>query len=263
MGEKAYYRDRNSIVVIKFFLLQLGSVGFLLITIMTSHCCQLIVKIKYIIINEYCLQYQASHSDGRYGPYTSSKKFRKTLQKHLDYPDIGRVLYGKWGAGIVKMFLVLTQFGFCVNYHIFLGNTLYGMIQPPVKVTAGNDSANTDFIPILDHENSTVQKEAWWDVAMTTPIESIQPAVDANTRGPDSSKEPWMPPLSLLVVCPLPLFLIFVLIRKVRKMAPISLMANSAATVAYFLVIGYISAGKWKNVCCGYFIFFIKRFFCI
>ena len=78
---------------------------------------------------------------------------------------------------------------------------------------------------------------------------------DVNTRGPESSNEPWTPPLSLLVVCPLPLFLVFVLIRKVRKMAPISLMANSAATVAYFLVIGYISADKWNNACC--------RFFCL
>ena len=245
-------------MLIESSLLQLGSVGFLLITIMTSHCCQLIVKIKYIIINEYCLQYQASHRDGRYGPYTSSKKFRKSLQKHLDYPDIGRVIYGKWGAGIVKMFLVLTQFGFCVNYHIFLGNTLYEMIQPPVKVTAGNDSAKTDFLPILDNENSARQKEVWWDFATTTSSSladaSILPADDVNTRAPESSKEPWMPPLSLLVVCPLPLFLVFALIRKVRKMAPISLMANSAATVAYFLVIGYISAGKWNNACYHFFL---------
>ena len=218
---------------------------------MTSHCCQLIVKVKYIIINEYCLQYQTSHGDGRYGPYTSSRKFRKSLQKHLDYPDIGRVVYGKWGAGFVKMFLVLTQFGFCVNYHIFLGNTLYGMIEPSsLIVPADNNSSHPEVIPPhIDHKQyDNILQQSALNFTLTTMNHlgnsTVTPIDEVVTPKPESLSSSWTPPLSLLVICPLPLFLVFVLIRQVRGMAPISFIANSAATIAYFLLIGYISAGN-------------------
>ena len=141
----------------------------------------------------------------------AQESFRKSLQKHLDYPDIGRVVYGKWGAGIVKMFLVLTQFGFCVSYHIFLGNTIYDMMYPSFNEHAETNTSHVEIIPEVDVEQLTnFQQQSTLNLTMTTLDYfgnfTTAPFDEILTPKPTSFSSSWTPPLALLVIFPLPLF---------------------------------------------------------
>ncbi len=164
-------------------------------------------------------------------PPRSSERFRDSLMRHLDYPDIGRVVFGKVGAAVVKIFLFFTQCGFCINYHIFLGNTLYDILYSSSQ--SPNNTAVTD-VPLLDpthgYDTSTVALRNWTS--------------GADLQSVEKTSSSWKPSLELLVLYPLPLFLVFVLLRKVRNMAPINMTANSAAFIAYFLIMGYIISGE-------------------
>ncbi len=232
---------------------------------MTIHCCQLIVDVKYIIVNDYCLKHNLDA--GKYNGQNNAHRFRKALVKHLDYPDVGRVVFGTWGAGLVKLFLFLTQCGFCINYHIFIGTMLYGMVHSPSagsthsiqRLEAYNsnngfgDAFHNNAFVVVHNSSSGNTSGGIGHTFSNTPIVNSTPFVvdnfstsslsDVTTSIPAPSGDPWLPPLTLLVVAPLPLFLVFVLLRKVRNMAPISLTANSAATIGFVLTIGYIISG--------------------
>lgn len=78
------------------------------------------------------------------------------MMKHMSYGDIGRLSFGRAGTFIVNLCIVLTQFGFCVAYFIFIGNTLYSMFPYHVCVnyiannTSGNvtESNSTTLVPL-------------------------------------------------------------------------------------------------------------------
>ena len=52
------------------------------------------------------------------------------LNSNLGFVDLGRITYGKTGAFFVRFCIVITQFGFCIGYGIFVGNVLYRIIFP-------------------------------------------------------------------------------------------------------------------------------------
>ncbi len=191
--------------------------------------------------------YQSLERQGKGSKWVDSYGFRKTLQKHLDYADIGRILYGKWGAGIIKLLLVFTQCGFCVNYHIFLGNTLYGIIYP--HEASSPLAFNSSIMTHNETFNSTDRTKLAQSMFSQIVAQSLKDVSNFSAIRPEWDRQPgaehWKPSLFLLVLSPLPLFVIFVLLRKVREIGVISLIANSAATAAYFMVITYIIVGEY------------------
>ena len=110
-------------MILNFGLFQLGLVGILFIAIATDHCCTLIVKCKRIVIKKLC---QRMAAEG-YVEYHIEKQ-EKILGRTLSFGQIGRVSMGTLGIFLVDTSIVITQFGFCIGYFIFLGNTMRSVV---------------------------------------------------------------------------------------------------------------------------------------
>eukprot|EP00047_Mylnosiga_fluctuans_P017265 m.60122 g.60122 ORF g.60122 m.60122 type:complete len:430 (-) comp7006_c0_seq2:144-1433(-) len=103
----------------------LGSVGILVVAVVTSHCCQLIVKCKRTAVAKIAMG--VNNSDEIEDAACS-----------LQYGDVAIAAIGNNGRALVDTFLVLTQFGFCVSYFIFIGSTLNALAPSmPVDGTIG------------------------------------------------------------------------------------------------------------------------------
>lgn len=137
----------------------------LIIAILTDHCCHLIVKTKHHAIRKllgtplvsnrattsqkqnyrsydtqdsglddeegdetpFIPKSSASNSDDEETSLKSASEHHEHIVRHMMYGDIGKVCYGKYGVGVVNFFIALTQFGFCVGYFIFIGNTVHSL----------------------------------------------------------------------------------------------------------------------------------------
>lgn len=132
---------------------QLGLAGLVVIATLTAHCCQLLVKCKYQVIRRVLSHHrsnsraqgrgfheQSVNSEDLMVSCTSSdtddddddeaevyNAIRKKLQQNMNYGDIGQLCIGKVGLTLVNVSVMITQFGFCVGYFIFIGNTLQSM----------------------------------------------------------------------------------------------------------------------------------------
>jgi hypothetical protein len=60
-------------------------------------------------------------------PLAASPSLREHFNENFQYGDVGRVAVGAWGARLVDIALVFTQYGFCAAYLIFLGNTIHDL----------------------------------------------------------------------------------------------------------------------------------------
>ncbi|XP_033104483.1 amino acid transporter AVT3B-like isoform X2 [Anneissia japonica] len=190
----------------------LGVIGLLVITMVTDHCCQLIVKCKYIVVNQIISEFLTREgitdvASPRIG------RLRKRLEKHLTYGDIARKAIGKWGLYLVNFALFFTQFFFCIAYMIFLGNTL-----------------QTDLFPFVNETSKALVNTKQYNLFDNSQNNSIV-HVNKNARVTTA------PVFAILVLFPLPLFLLFVLLRNVRNMGPISVVANISIFVGYGVVL--------------------------
>lgn len=121
---------------------QLGIAGLLLVASLTAHCCHLLVKCKYYAINHILelharpsLQHPKEHSS--YDGYTNGNNsepdrdekylMEEKLKHCLNFGDLGWLCFGKVGVAVVNAGIIMTQFGFCVGYCIFIGNTIFSM----------------------------------------------------------------------------------------------------------------------------------------
>ncbi|KAK7507847.1 hypothetical protein BaRGS_00000812, partial [Batillaria attramentaria] len=133
--------------------LALGLAGLLVIATLTAHCCRLLAKCKYHAIRQILhkhrhnltrdtnsgtrdlagSQEESSTSSDSEDDSSSSEDpnteeaVHKKLRLSLNYGDLGRECLGKFGVTLVNIAIVVTQFGFCVGYCIFIGNTVLAM----------------------------------------------------------------------------------------------------------------------------------------
>ena len=331
------------------FYFQLGIVGLVLVAVLTDHCCQLLIKVKYLVVDQFSDQYmfpsRRKHSstssagsihDDQVEEFAALLRHR--MQKNLTYPDLGRIIYGRSGAAMVNTFLLITQFGFCMNYYIFMGNILYSFLpvkmpmssspmesgfggfngtSPGAMITGtqhgdigrrsildnitviptvlniavdelGSVPNSTDTILELNrHKNksSTVAPQDMDSLSTTvtnmlsTAIQSIvsttaETTTDVNmnstygvtTVSPteaasaDNSSETYQhphqaskiqrkgPSLALMVLLPAPLCIAFTLFRDVRRMGPISAVANLSVICGSLAVLVYILSGTLMSV---------------
>ncbi|KAL8618786.1 hypothetical protein ACOMHN_000214 [Nucella lapillus] len=147
--------------------LGLGLIGTILIASLTAHCCNLIVKCKYSVI-QLVMQAERDRGDtqksrkpsyGSESPSSSSSEegseevhlqdgtceAPKTLLQGLNYGDVGRFCFGRLGVAMVNIPVVITQFGFCVGYCIFIGNTIQNMF-PMYNCSVPIDNSTTSQI---------------------------------------------------------------------------------------------------------------------
>ncbi|XP_067044630.1 uncharacterized protein [Acropora muricata] len=195
----------------------LGLVGILVIAVVTDHCCHLVIKCKRAAVQKVLDTVCLSDVTDVESQLTQAALLRDTVEKRMQYGDIGRIAMGKWGVLLVNMALLATQYGFCVGYFIFMGNTIELMFQSPLHDgSASNVTSPSNVTSSSSHSHSH----------------------DARL-------------FALYVLIPLLPLILFSYIRGVRRLGPISFMANIALFVAFLSVIGNMLRGlkfKWHEM---------------
>lgn len=289
---------------------------------LTDHCCHLIVKTKYSAIKEYVQNMDISPRKTKQYSSTSDsedasevevefdevREHEEHMKCHMSYGDVGWSAFGKTGLYLVNFFIAVTQFGFCVGYFIFIGNTLHRLfpvepcdnviwsgnltshsyplchgakvINPPVNqsdlflhhnhirdLTPNSVFINSSVaVEMATTKNTTLETTTTNTTLETTTLSSTTyntsgTTSPVTTTAANSSEissiveQSTAPSLKLLVASPLPLFIIFAMIRTIRKMSFISVIANlsiflGCIAVFIFLVIGKLieySFDKFKR----------------
>ena len=231
------------------------------------------------------------------------KRHEQLLGRTLSYGQIGKMTMGRIGTVLVNVSIIITQFGFCVGYFIFLGNTArsvaYEFIhyQPirfsnisssfptkPANFSPANDALWTT-APVPSEINMTVSSKLLTklDVAsnftLTTPRSSNNFSLhnQANLaphllNGPMwnlssvlhrlhshvvhmknpfthqslQENKPWT--FALLLTIPAPMLILIAFIRNLRKLGPVSVLANFSITGAFAATAIYIIAGEFVRV---------------
>ena len=89
----------------------LAVAGLIAVAIITDRCCCYIISCKQRAVARICKRLDFSSSE-----------FHRRLTERITYGDVGREAAGPWVAVAVDSALVVTQFGFCVSYVIFMIN---------------------------------------------------------------------------------------------------------------------------------------------
>jgi len=199
-------------------------VGVLIIALITDHCCQLIIKCKKAAVQK-VLDTVPQPKDVE-SQDTNMAALRNTVEKRMLFGEIGRIALGKWGVLLVNVALLATQYGFCIGYFIFMGNTISSMFPATPKIHV---VATATPLPLHNTTNTT---------NVTSPTNSsmsyIQKAISVHHT----------PPFAVLILLPLIPLILFSYIRGVRRLGPVSFAANIALFVAFLSVVGYMLSGK-------------------
>ncbi|XP_071483203.1 proton-coupled amino acid transporter 1-like [Diadema antillarum] len=195
--------------------LYLGIAGLVLIATVTVHCCYLIVKCKRFVIADVIKKFDLT-------PETSltHRKLVQSIEKSLSYGDVARLSLGKWGIWLTNFSLVLTQFGFCTNYFVFIGNTVERMF-PFVNATI-SDWTNVSTTPLPFAETAT------------EPFSNLSYIIE------NTALQSTAPPYQILMLIPFPIFIAFAYLRSIRQLGSSSIIANLSVFVAYSVVMYYI-----------------------
>ena len=103
----------------------------MLIAVLTDHCCHLIVRSKYFALkNKILRSEEENQSPSTNSNCSDNHDDTKVLLENetfhnLTYGDIANLAFGKIGLYIVNACIFFTQYGFCVVYFIFVGNSIY------------------------------------------------------------------------------------------------------------------------------------------
>ena len=244
---------------------QLGAAGLIVIALITNHCCELIIKCKNAAVKlvlESVPQYRELQEEGC---TEEIKQIKENIEREMSLGDISLIALGPWGIRIVNVALVLTQTGFCVAYFIFMGNTLVSMF--PVKFKAPLNTPNvtatvTTLFATLNDSNTVIlgahrlhQSKPALPCSGCTAHSMLTNSSTYNTA---LTGETTAPNFALLELIPLPFLILMAFIRNLRKLGPISAIANVALLTAFFGVLGYMLNGELH-----YFIFSLCTVYCV
>lgn len=207
------------------FWFQLGLIGILVIAFITDHCCQLIIKCKKAAVQQ--VLDMVPQSKDVESQDSNIASLRNTVEKRMLFGGIGRIALGKWGVLLVNGALIATQYGFCVGYFIFLGQTISSMFPTPPKTHA----VTTTMLPIHNVSNINLTN-------ITSPTNGyVQKTLSAD--------HDHTPPFAVLILLPLVPLILFSYIRGVRRLGPVSFAANIALLMAFVSVVGYMLSGTY------------------
>ena len=210
----------------------MGAVALVVIATITDHCCQLIIKCKNAAVGmilDGSPKYQELHAEEC---FEEMARIKETVEKEMTLGDIGKIAVGPWGIRIVNMALVVTQTGFCVAYFIFVGNTIKEMF------------------PVAFHDVGKNRTNAMLPGSLSIPLYSTHANTLAPTLGFNSST--MVPPLKgrttapmflLLVLIPLPFLVVMAYVRSIRKLGPISGIANVTLLAGFFGLLSFLLKG--------------------
>lgn len=163
--------------------------------------------------------------------YEEMAKIKETIENEMTLGDIGKIAVGPWGLRLVNTALVITQTGFCVAYFIFMGNTIAEMfpiaykphnVTPVKKSTLLNPTGPATGSP---HVPTSVLRNS---SSMIPPLEGTSTA----------------PLFVLIVLIPLPFLVAMAYVRSIRKLGPISGIANVTLLAGFFGLLTFLLKGK-------------------
>lgn len=198
------------------------------------------------------------------------------LGKTLSFGQIGKACLGKKGVLAVNISVMVTQFGFTIGYFIFMGNTLRAILKyflVPKDETHHNATtpfvptniATTPFVPtnIITTARTTLNltmsaniSSAFVDfgaVNSSTVLSFLHHHID-HLRV--SMSNPWSASnlinnssftFSVLILFPLPFLVGIAFVRNLRKLGPISVIANASITGAGVATAIYMLASKFQT----------------
>eukprot|EP00111_Clytia_hemisphaerica_P001364 TCONS_00003874-protein len=244
-------------------------IGIAIIGVITDHCCNKIVKCKQMVIANIQQERQTQGVDAQ-----SIAEESKTLGRTLSFGQIGKACLGKPGVLIVNTSIMVTQFGFTIGYFIFMGNTLRSLLKywlvpdaiPFHNTTLPtNSTLQTTFSP--NFTTTMIPITTLPNVSTPSNLTKFYPTVDLGVVNSTTIlnflhhhitnlhhvvttavKDPWSPSnliknstvtFGVLILFPLPLLIGIAFVRNLRKLGPISVIANisvtggAAATVIY------------------------------
>ena len=263
-----------------------------LIATLTDHCICLLIKCKYIVINNII------HEQSSEIPTSADElhQKRQTLERGLGYGDIGRIALGNCGKIVIDFAVWFTQMMTCVCYFIFIGNAIVSIYPlAPALIPLNNSNLTTESLvrqPVGLHnlifpeslnnnscmtrgykdEDKTKMKNRHKNLAQKVLLSESDNFAQTATSKPENytSVEPGSTPksenmttpiptpsdvmistapsLKLLVMIPLPLFLITALVRNIRLLSPFSTIATLSLFVGAIAVLVYMLIGGYKFV---------------
>ena len=158
--------------------------------------------------------------------YEEMEKVKETIEKEMTLGDIGKIAVGPWGLRLVNTALIITQLGFCVAYFIFIGNTIGEMFPFKYKsetVTVVNATLSKPTSATRMTHYSTI----WMNSSsMIPPLHSTAPK------------------FSLLVLIPFPFLVAMAFVKSIRKLGPISGVANVTLLAGFFGLLAFLLKGK-------------------
>ncbi|XP_074639282.1 uncharacterized protein LOC141897569 isoform X1 [Acropora palmata] len=221
--------------------LVLGGIGLLIIAIITDHCCQLIIKCKNAAVE------MVLHSSTKYlvlhteACYEEMAKVKDTIEKEMTLGDIANIAIGPWGHKIVNIALVITQSGFCIVYFIFMGNTIAEMFPVAYKDLTLHPMKNSTF----SNENIMDMGKPFMDSLIE--ISTAQPVptalINSSILVPPLKGISEAPIFLLLVLIPFPFLVLMAYVRSIRKLGPISGVANVTILVGFLGLLVYLLHG--------------------
>jgi len=208
--------------------LQLGAVGLVIIATITDHCCQLIIKCKNaaveMILNS-SSKYQELQTEEC---YEEMAKIKETIENEMTLGDIGKIAVGPWGLRLVNTALVITQIGFCVAYFIFMGNTIAEMFPITYK---------SQYV-------TTVKKSMFLNPTGPATGSPVPEPRNSSTMIPPLKGTSTAPLFVVIVLIPLPFLVAMAYVRSIRKLGPISGVANVTLLAGFFGLLTILLKGK-------------------
>ena len=213
----------------------------------------------------------------------SIKEEAELLGRTLSFGRIGKACLGRPGLLAVNISIMVTQFGFCIGYFIFLGNTMRTVLkyflvhsndttsnltttaQPLTTVLITTLMTSTSSLPITTLMTSTSSLSTTSSSTMNITT-TANNTLDNIIRGAANStfthlhailkeavKEPLSPKnlllnsystFAILLLIPLPILVVIAFIRNLRKLGPISVIANASITLAFAATASYVLSRK-------------------
>lgn len=254
----------------------LGLLLLVFIAGITDHCCQLLVKCKYYAMDVLLWRFDSSNPKMTETTKHQRLELESHLQTRLTYGDIGMVAFGQAGRFIVNFCVFLTQFGFCVGYCIFIGNTLFSFfplkahcVLPQGNITRLNLPSTSvkqmmGTLAYAEHAVKVPETHLPWNCS-SPPVSNSDTLEDmpkmsaaakenavllnhsyfSNFLSSNSSSSHVVfssdaPQLYLLILLPLPIFIVFSFIKNLRFMGAISICADVAIVVGWIFLLVFL-----------------------
>ncbi|XP_065659456.1 proton-coupled amino acid transporter 1-like isoform X1 [Hydra vulgaris] len=206
----------------------LSLIGIFVIAVATDHCCNLIVRCKQIVIKNKIKELNLLSSP------LSFQEEEKILNDTISYGSIAKSYLGVPGVLAVNISVLTTQFGFSIGYFIFLGNTLRSILK---RYISTNNSLNKR---LADPRNyslllSDSRNEKLGAGFVFQSMHFYKKRFSLLDLSSDSKAS-----FARLLVIPVVFLILVSFIRSLRKLGPISLLANLSLIIAFVATASYL-----------------------